>query len=357
MFTATEIYSYCRTFKNVQLESYESGARAAASGSSGNVHFKFELNLLKTLLADKIMNACMIDLFGVELEDSKSSDAIIISESSPASFKKGKQIRFPSKYLISLKEKVDLRLLTSEILDLYHIKQNDKKDKLLNLVSPPPANFDLSHTPSAIPVVLPTQLEPPDVNISTVTFDQVPAPDTVTLTGRQISPSDSSSCIGFNRFDPVAHRNITVSQLRNCRFTLIGDTYHADECQGSCASSIQRSRECNIQYHNRKRKFDSLIKQADLASQNPIITSDESSILEVLSNSTLIENVKHQKLAKIAKQILARLDFSVGLGKNQHCILELDQHDGWSVNMPKYFYVCNGRESNKKSAVTKIQSL
>lgn len=29
MFTATEIYSYCRTFKNVQLESYENSARAA----------------------------------------------------------------------------------------------------------------------------------------------------------------------------------------------------------------------------------------------------------------------------------------------------------------------------------------
>ena len=37
MFTATEIYSYCRTFKNVQLESYESGARSAAAGYDESV--------------------------------------------------------------------------------------------------------------------------------------------------------------------------------------------------------------------------------------------------------------------------------------------------------------------------------
>jgi hypothetical protein len=37
LFSTAEIYSICRTFKNVQLESYESGARSAAAGYDESV--------------------------------------------------------------------------------------------------------------------------------------------------------------------------------------------------------------------------------------------------------------------------------------------------------------------------------
>ena len=81
MFTANDIYDYCRNAKQSQLESYESGDDDNDEDhqrlSTRRPNFKFNPYLIKILLFDKIMDDCLIDMLGVELEDSKSSRATI----------------------------------------------------------------------------------------------------------------------------------------------------------------------------------------------------------------------------------------------------------------------------------------
>jgi hypothetical protein len=259
-FNAKDIYDYCRedSSKKDKLVSYE-GGRDDDDDQQLSIPqrplFKFELDIIKTLLSDKFMNDCLREMFGVELDDSQSINAII--KNGPNAFSIGKQIRFTNAFLIQRVKDEDLRTVSSNVMQSYNHK---KMLKTHNVVAVTPAQQPAAVTPAQQPAdrqFLHTQ----NVAETPMQLVQPSASPELLLTPFEIQKLLDSSrkpCSGFEQYQ-LAHSNIPLSLLRERGISMMGDTYHDSSCNGYAESNQARSSKCTSQYYNRRRIFSSLI--------------------------------------------------------------------------------------------------